>query len=293
LTHFSRCSYVDRMKSLVRLGPELPIALLVAFSLVPGSSGDAVMLCARPRSDGTFSTSLKIREACQTRETPLDPLALGLTGPPGPAGPPGPSPGFTCSSSCVSGYPNADFTCGGTQDSCSSPGGFATANARIVSCTTDDSLATSFCLFSKCGAGPCPGEPTSPSCVVTEAHWTITASIGYGNAGCNAVIPGTYTCEIAPGTSICRLGDQDRSSYQDYIVGLQEGPTPAMRWMPGDSSCTHTVLLGPGGAPVESVPVATADVRYYATGSFDPGFGFCGGGFCGVAGSFSAIGTCP
>jgi hypothetical protein len=280
------------MKSHIALHLGLLIPLLAAFSLLPGRNADAVMLCARPRSNGTFSTSVKIREVCQGKETPLDPLTLGLTGPPGPPGPPGPSPGFTCSSSCVSGYPSADFTCGGTQDSCPSPDGFATANARVVSCTTDDALATSFCLFSKCGAGPCPGEPTSPSCAITEAHWTITASIGYGNAG-NAVIPGTYTCEITPGTSICRLGDQSRSSYQDYIVGLQEAPTPVMRWMPGDSSCAHTVLLGPGGASVESVPVATADVRYYATGSFDPNFGFCGGGFFGVAGSFSAIGSCP
>jgi hypothetical protein len=276
------------MKSHVALGPELLIPLLVAFSLLPpGNSADAVMLCARPRSDGTFSTSVKIREVCQTRETPLDPLALGLKGPQGPAGPPGPSPGFTCSSFCVSGYPTADFACGGTQDSCSSPDGFAAANAHVVSCTTDDVLATSFCLSSKCGAGPCPGEPTSPSCAVTEAHWTITASIGGGQV-CSAGPPGTYTCEIAPGISICRLGNQD------YTVEVQGTPTPAMSWMPASSSCVHTVLLDPGGARVASVPVAVADVRYYATGTFDPTWACIGpGGFCGVAGSFSAIGTCP
>src|SRR5262245_47210049 len=236
------------MKSLVAHALQLLIPLLAAFCLLPGSSADAAMLCARPRSDGTFSTSVKIREVCTVREAPLDPLALGLTGPPGPAGPPGPSPGFTCSSSCVSGYPTADFTCGGTQDSCSSPDGFATANARVVSCTTDDALATSFCLSSKCGAGPCPSEPTSPSCAVTDAHWMLTASIRRGQV-CSTGPPWTYTCEIAPGTSICRLGNQD------YTVEVHATPTPEMRWMSGSSSCSPPLLLGPGGTPVESVPV--------------------------------------
>jgi hypothetical protein len=270
------------MRSVVALGLKLLIPLLAAFTTLPGSSADAVVLCARPRSDGTFNTSVKIRESCKGNETPLAPLALGLTGPPGP---PGPSPGFTCSSSCISGYPSADFICGGTQGSCSSPDGFATANVRVVSCTTDDALATSFCLSSKCGAGPCPGEPTSPNCTVTEADWSITASIGAGQV-CNAGPPGTYTCEIAPGTSICGLGNQD------YTIEVHATPTPEMSWAPANSSCVHTVILDSGGTPVESVPVATADVRYYATGSFDPSWA-CFPGFCGVSGSFSAIGRCP
>ena len=271
------------MKSLFARGLVSLIPLLAAFTVLPGGSADAVVLCARPRSDGTFSTSVKIREVCTVREAPLDPFALGLTGPPGPAGPPGPSSGFTCSSSCVSGYPSADFTCGSTQDSCSSPDGFATANARVVSCTTNDALATSFCLFSKCGAGPCPGEPTSPSCAVTEAHWTITASVGT-TQNCPFQFSGTYTCEVGPDTtSICHLGPQE------YMVTVLGTSTPEMRWTSTD--CAHTILLDADGNRVDSVPVAAADVRYHATGTFDPNF-LCFPGSCGVAGSFSAIGRC-
>lgn len=53
-----------------------------------GGSVDAVVLCARQK-DGTFNTAVKIREACKTHETQLDPGALGLQGPPGLDGVPG------------------------------------------------------------------------------------------------------------------------------------------------------------------------------------------------------------
>ena len=63
----------------------------------------AVVFCARPRFDGTFSAGVKVREACKPRETQLDPVALGLQGPPGPQGVPGPQgePG-TCACSTTS-----------------------------------------------------------------------------------------------------------------------------------------------------------------------------------------------
>jgi hypothetical protein len=47
---------------------------------------DAVVLCAKQRSDGTFNSSVRIREACKSRETQLDPVALGLEGPQGEQG---------------------------------------------------------------------------------------------------------------------------------------------------------------------------------------------------------------
>ncbi len=53
------------------------------------SDANAVVLCAKARGDGTFSTTVKIREACAARETVLDAATLGLQGPPGPAGPAG------------------------------------------------------------------------------------------------------------------------------------------------------------------------------------------------------------
>jgi hypothetical protein len=50
---------------------------LVAF-LVWSESAGAVVLCARPKRDGTFSTSLKVREACKPTETLFTAGALGL-----------------------------------------------------------------------------------------------------------------------------------------------------------------------------------------------------------------------
>jgi hypothetical protein len=49
----------------------------------------AAVLCAKPRSDGTFSTSVRVRETCRASETQLDAAALGLQGAPGPQGPQG------------------------------------------------------------------------------------------------------------------------------------------------------------------------------------------------------------
>src|SRR5262245_51453822 len=69
------------------------IALAALLLLVAAIESHGVMLCARRRADGTFNATVKIREACKTSETQLDPLALGLQGPAGTqgvAGPPGP-----------------------------------------------------------------------------------------------------------------------------------------------------------------------------------------------------------
>lgn len=48
---------------------------LVAFSLC---SAQAAVLCAKPKSDGTFDTAVKIRETCKRGETQLDLGALGV-----------------------------------------------------------------------------------------------------------------------------------------------------------------------------------------------------------------------
>jgi hypothetical protein len=51
------------------------------------TSAYGVVLCARPRTDGTFNTTVRIREACKANEVQLNPGALGLQGPAGPRGP--------------------------------------------------------------------------------------------------------------------------------------------------------------------------------------------------------------
>jgi len=58
-------------------------ALAYVAAAVPA---DAAVLCGKQRSDGTFNSSVRIREACKARETQLDPVALGLEGEPGPPG---------------------------------------------------------------------------------------------------------------------------------------------------------------------------------------------------------------
>lgn len=67
------------------------LLLVSAFSTCIASTANAVVLCARARGDGTFNTSVKIREACRPTETQLHPVALGLQGPAGPIGPSGPT----------------------------------------------------------------------------------------------------------------------------------------------------------------------------------------------------------
>ncbi len=60
--------------------------VMLVFGIIPAH---AVVLCAKPRTDGTFNTSIKLREACKPAEQVLDPEGLGLRGPAGPAGPAG------------------------------------------------------------------------------------------------------------------------------------------------------------------------------------------------------------
>jgi hypothetical protein len=267
----------------------------------------------------TRKGAVKARAACKASEAQLDMAALSLQapqgpkgdkgdrgadgasgpqgpqgpqGPIGPTGPQGPSPGFTCTSSCVSGFPSAQFNCGGMAMSCNSPDGFQTAHARVVSCATDDALATPFCLSSTCGAGPCPGEPSTPSCAPSEATWMLTASV----AGSNCNVPaGQHTCYFTPANPVCHLGNQD------YNVVAVVSPLPQLVFSPPCSPqfCSAAILKDAGGNPTNAAPIGTADVRYYAAANFGGDTfdcGGCGGGsghFCGVLGSFTAIGTCP
>ena len=60
---------------------------IIVATLMVASSAEAVVLCAKPRSDGTFSTSVKVREACKAGETQLDAAQIGAQGPQGPVGP--------------------------------------------------------------------------------------------------------------------------------------------------------------------------------------------------------------
>jgi hypothetical protein len=49
--------------------------------LAAASTAGAAVLCAEPKKDGTFSASVKIREACKRNERALDLIAMGLVAP--------------------------------------------------------------------------------------------------------------------------------------------------------------------------------------------------------------------
>jgi len=63
------------------------VVSIVSATIFVASSAEAVVLCAKPRADGTFNSSVKIREACNSNETQLDAAQIGIQGPQGPAGP--------------------------------------------------------------------------------------------------------------------------------------------------------------------------------------------------------------
>jgi len=50
--------------------------VLLLVALVMAGTAQAAMLCARPRSDGTFSTTVKLREACRPSEVELGIVTL-------------------------------------------------------------------------------------------------------------------------------------------------------------------------------------------------------------------------
>lgn len=70
---------------------KIPVVILCTPMIALGVTlpVSAVALCAKQRSDGTFNSSVRIREACKAREAQLDPPALVLQGSDGPPGPVG------------------------------------------------------------------------------------------------------------------------------------------------------------------------------------------------------------
>ena len=60
------------MRHARQIGPAVVAILLLA------SVADASVLCARRRPDGTFNTSVKVREACKPSEVVLQPSDVGF-----------------------------------------------------------------------------------------------------------------------------------------------------------------------------------------------------------------------
>ena len=56
----------------------VPVWVLAATLMLAPAATSAAVLCAKQRSDGTFSSSVKIREACRAREVQLAPQDVGF-----------------------------------------------------------------------------------------------------------------------------------------------------------------------------------------------------------------------
>jgi hypothetical protein len=63
---------------------------MIVCTLVSATTVRSAVLCARPKTDGSYNTTVKLRQVCKTSETALDPAALGLRGPQGDQGLTGP-----------------------------------------------------------------------------------------------------------------------------------------------------------------------------------------------------------
>jgi hypothetical protein len=50
----------------------------VVVAVLVSSTAQAAVLCAKPRKDGTFNTTVRIREACKSTEVMLSPAGVGL-----------------------------------------------------------------------------------------------------------------------------------------------------------------------------------------------------------------------
>src|SRR5438034_8970012 len=61
------------------------MAVVVLLVVSVATTARAAVLC----TSGSGSGTVRVRESCRPREVQLDPVALGLQGPPGPQGPPG------------------------------------------------------------------------------------------------------------------------------------------------------------------------------------------------------------
>lgn len=152
-------------------------ALFVVTVLVVTAS--AVVLCARPRLDGTFNATVKIRELCKPREQQLDPVALGLQGPPGQQGDPGPQgdPGVcSCSSTTT-------------------PTTSSTSSSGFVTSTTCSTVTTgTLWCFNKPGCtGNCPSGMTC-------------GDMGGGSCACVGTPPPCGDISYFPGGQFCHYG---------------------------------------------------------------------------------------
>jgi hypothetical protein len=120
--------------------PRLLVVIIGFVMLALATPVVGVMLCARPRTDGTYNATVKIRELCKPSERQLDPVALGLQGPQGPQGEPGVC---ECSTTTTNTTPPASTTFSVTSTTCST--------------------VTTGSIYNLCGVNACGSLATCPT----------------------------------------------------------------------------------------------------------------------------------
>jgi hypothetical protein len=164
--------------------------LLVLLSLTATTAHSAV-LCARPRRDGTFNSTVKVREACRPHEVQLDPGEVN----------------FCCSTTTTSTTPTTIVTPTTAVTPSSS-----TSTALAVSTTTASnppvSLSTTStvsCFTVTTGSLP-QYQPCSPTnCVGRCATGMSCGDIG-GGCGCIGTPPPCGDINTFDQPSLCSYG---------------------------------------------------------------------------------------
>jgi len=182
--------------------------VMVGVLLVGATNANAVLLCAKPKKDGTFDTSVMIRESCRGDERQLDPIALGLQGPKGDPGlqglqgPPGDPGQCTCPRTCK----GTGTTCT-TDDDCEGVTGvcdnFAATASCVQTCTVSaDCSPGMFCFPNgQLGLGVCAGcQGNDAVCPGdTICHNSL------GAPGDNCTIHGLAGCVGQPTLTACTM----------------------------------------------------------------------------------------
>jgi hypothetical protein len=184
--------------------------LVVVFMSV--TAAHAAVLCAKQRSDGTFNSSVRIREACKSRETELDPVGLDLQGEQGAVGPPGEK--GEAGAQGDQGLPGPSDTFEFVGFSTATVDGGARPSGLRAACEADFGLGARFCTSKEFYLSPVQSIPTEDTWIHVTSGFTNGASghcnlwsVALSNTAGAAIRPDglidNRTCDIARPVTCC------------------------------------------------------------------------------------------
>jgi hypothetical protein len=170
------------------------LARLVILTMVLGGTAHAVVLCAKPKQDGTFDSAVMIRQSCRSDESQLDPGVLGLQGPKGDPGQ------CTCPRTCkgTGTTCTTDTDCKGVTGVCDNTAGTATC---VQTCTVNaDCSGGMFCFPNgQLGVGVCAGCAGNDAICPGDA----ICHDSQGGPGDNCGVHGLAGCVGQPTLTAC------------------------------------------------------------------------------------------